>query len=344
MFIHIIRGLAIGLTATALIGTGAALYAQDWVTALFAACALGLFAGITRLLWTTSSRPGAMSAEPGPFHSLSGKLLLALLFGGFVVGGAVSVAVDALITAPTSGYGAAALGYGLYGFIALGLWDATRRHRVDFRRIRGVLPERRVVVKSITTVIPLLLFSYGTVWIIYYPLSVLAPELVESLLLSDDIIAQSADGTLALGPNALSAVALILVAPITEEVFFRGYLLHRWAVTWGVRSSVVATTVVFASLHADPLGALLFGFALAVIYLKTRSLVLVIMCHILNNLLAYTIGVGFTVLFEEETAYTVLQFQGEWWTAAIALALSLPWAIRFVRRYWPDETWRLPYN
>jgi membrane protease YdiL (CAAX protease family) len=188
------------------------------------------------------------------------------------------------------------------------------------------------------------LFSYGTVWIIYYPLSLLAPELVESLLLADDLVALSADGTPALGPNVLSATALILVAPIVEEVFFRGYLLHRWAVTWGVRSSVVATTVVFASLHADPLGALLFGFALAVIYLRTRSLVLVIACHVLNNLLAYGVGVGYTLLFEEETAYTVLEFQSEWWTAAIALALSVPWAIRFVRRYWPDETWRLPYN
>jgi membrane protease YdiL (CAAX protease family) len=344
MFIHIIRGLAIGLTATALFGTAAALYAQEWVTALFGTCALGMFASITRLLWTTSRCPGTVGAEPGPFHSLSGKLLLALLFGGFVVGSALSVTVDALIAAPTSGYGAAVLGYGLYGFVAIGLWDASRRHRVDFGRIRGVLPERRVVVKSITTIIPLLLFSYGTVWIIYYPLSVLAPELVESLLLGDDIIAQSADGTLALGPNALSAVALILVAPITEEVFFRGYLLHRWAVAWGVRSSVVATTVVFASLHADPLGALLFGFAMAVIYLRTRSLVLVIACHVLNNLLAYGAAVAYMVLFEGDTAYTVLQFQSEWWMAAIALALSLPWAIRFVGRYWPDETWRLPYN
>jgi membrane protease YdiL (CAAX protease family) len=344
MFIHIIRGLAIGLTATALIGTAAALYAQDWVAVLFGACALGMFASITRLLWNTANRPPAVAGDGGPFHSLSGRLLLALLFGGFIVGSALSVAVDALMATPTSGYGAAALGYGLYGFIAIGLWDVSRRHRVDFARVRGVLPQRRLALRSMTTVVPLLLFSFGTVWIVYYPLSLLSPELVESLLLADDLFAQSADGTIALGPNLLSAGALILLAPITEEVFFRGYLLHRWALTWGVRSSVVATTVVFASLHADPLGALLFGFAMAVIYLKTKSLVLVIACHILNNLLAYSISVGYTVLFEAETAYTVQEFQSEWWMAAIALALSLPWAVRFVRRYWPDETWRLPYN
>ena len=78
MFIRIIRGLALGATAMAVIGTAVALGTRDWVAALFGACGVGMLASIARLLWTTANRPAA-GAEGNPFHSLSGKLLLALL-------------------------------------------------------------------------------------------------------------------------------------------------------------------------------------------------------------------------------------------------------------------------
>lgn len=346
MFIHVIRGVVAGLAATALIGTTFAILAREWVAVLFAACALGMFLGIARLVWSTSNQPRVDpgKSELGPFHTLSGKRLLALLAGGFVVGGALTVTVDALLSAPLIAYGRAALGYGLYGFIALGLWDAARRHRVEFARVKGAFPDRNKVWKNLTVVIPLLLFSYGTVWVVYYPLSILSPELVEIVLLQSNVFARSAEGALEIGPNVVSAFALIVVAPIVEEVFFRGFLLHRWALTWGVRSSVVGTTVVFASLHADPLGALLFGFVMAVIYLKTRSLGLIIACHILNNLIAYATGVVYALIEETNITYTVMDFQAEWWMAALALILSLPWAVRFVRNSWPDNGWDLPYQ
>lgn len=174
MFIHVIRGAAAGLAATALIGTTFAIFARAWVAVLFGACALGIFIGIARLVWSTSNQPlvDPGKSQLGPFHTLSGKLLIGLLAAGAVVGGALTVAVDALPLAPLAGYGPAALGYGLYGFIAVGLWDATRRHRVEFARLKGAFPDRNKIWKSLAVVIPLLLFSYGTVWVVYYPLSI----------------------------------------------------------------------------------------------------------------------------------------------------------------------------
>ena len=346
MFIHVIRGIAAGLAATAFLSTGYSVYAGEWIAALFGVLATGLFLDATRMTWKTTVRPQLEVAEGqrGPFHTLSGKLLIALIVGGFIVGTALTMVVDTLVPMSGTGYGGAALGYGLYGFIALGLWEVSRRHRIDFGRLTGRLPSSSHVRKRIVVVIPLMLFSYGTIWVLYYPLSILSPELVETVLLADNLFARTADGALAIGPNVLSAFALLVLAPVTEEIFFRGYLLHRWAVTWGVPASVVASTVVFASLHADPLGALLFGFVMAVIYLETKSLGLVILIHILNNMIAYGTGVVYTVLEDAPTASTVAEFRAEWWMAAIALGLSLPWAVRFVRRHWPDDSWELPYQ
>lgn len=342
MFIRIIRGAVLGLAATAFVAVLLAIYSRAWVAALFAGCGFGMFLAIARLVEHTMPRP--RETADGPFQKLRGRKLLAILVGGFIAGSALSVTVSTLTAASASEYARAAMGFGLYGFVALGLWEATRRHGVDFARIRGRLPDRQAALKRLAIVVPLLLFSYGTVWVVYYPLSVFSPELVETLLLGDDLFLSSTEGAVPIGPNLLSAFALVILAPVTEEVFFRGYLLHRWAVTWGIEASVVGSTAIFASLHADPLGALLFGFAMAVVYLETRSLGLVIVCHILNNLLAYALGVGTTLLEEPGATYSVRDFQAEWWMAAIALLLSLPWAIRFVRANWPDETGALPYD
>ena len=93
MFIHVIRGVVAGLAATWLIGTTFAIFAREWVAVLFGACALGMFLGIARLVWSTSNQPRVDpgKSQLGPFHTLSGKRLLALLAGGFVVGGALTV-------------------------------------------------------------------------------------------------------------------------------------------------------------------------------------------------------------------------------------------------------------
>ncbi len=346
MFIRIIRAAAATFAIVALTGTAVAIYAAAWVTALFTGCAAAILLGLVRMMWTaTASRPPPTQPplSPNPFDAITARSLLALLAAAFVVGGAVVVLVSYLDPAG-SGYGDASLGFGMYGFVALGLWLIIRRNDVDFDRMLGVLPHRRPFLTSLASVVPLLLFSYGTVWIVYYPLSIVWPEPVERFLLSDDLLVASTGGSHEVGPNVMMAVGLVVIAPITEEIFFRGFLLHRWARTWGVEAAVIATSVVFAVLHADPLGAGLFGFAMAVIYLKTRSLTMVILCHALNNIIAYGTALGYVILWQGPETYTVADFHREWWTAAVALAIAIPWVIPFVRRHWPNNAWQVPYD
>ena len=346
MFIRIIRAAAAAFGIAALMGTALAIYAAAWLAALFAGCAAAILLGLVRMMWTaTASRPPPTQPplSPNPFDAITARSLLALLAVAFVVGGAVVVLVSYLDPAG-SGYGDASLGFGMYGFVALGLWLIIRRNDIDFDRMLGVLPHRRPFLSSLVSVVPLLLFSYGTVWILYYPLSIVWPEPVERFLLSDDLLVTSTGGSHEVGPNIMMAIGLVVLAPITEEIFFRGFLLHRWARTWGVEAAVIATSVVFAVLHADPLGAGLFGFAMAVIYLRTRSLMMVILCHALNNIIAYGTAVGYVILWQGPETYTVADFHREWWTAAAALAIAVPWVVPFVRRCWPNDAWQVPYD
>jgi len=87
--------------------------------------------------------------------------------------------------------------------------------------------------------------------------------------------------------NHLSLLmAMLVVGPIGEELFFRGWLLPIWARRYGSTRAILATSVVFSLFHmlswriliAFPIG-LLLGW----ITLKTQSVLPAITSHIASN-------------------------------------------------------------
>jgi membrane protease YdiL (CAAX protease family) len=99
---------------------------------------------------------------------------------------------------------------------------------------------------------------------------------------------------------ALTGVAILVtvLAPICEEVFFRGFFfrsLRNWRGPW---VAAVLTGLVFGAVHAfgSPVGFLIplaaFGFGLSVLYWKTGSLLPCIALHALNNSLALGVAQG----------------------------------------------------
>jgi len=46
--------------------------------------------------------------------------------------------------------------------------------------------------------------------------------------------------------------AIVVLAPVAEELFFRGWLFHGVQEVWGTTTAVVATALAFALVHADP--------------------------------------------------------------------------------------------
>ncbi len=86
---------------------------------------------------------------------------------------------------------------------------------------------------------------------------------------------------------------MTVLAPIAEEILFRGYVfpaLRNWR---GTGPAVIVTGLLFGLLHvvSSPAYALvpltLFGGLLCVLYLKTRSLYPCIALHSVNNCIAF---------------------------------------------------------
>lgn len=91
---------------------------------------------------------------------------------------------------------------------------------------------------------------------------------------------------------ALAVLYVAVLAPIGEELFFRGFIYGTMRQRWGVRWGMVASAGLFALFHVHPLlyvPMFSIGVALALLYQYRGTLVPAIMLHGLNNLLALVI-------------------------------------------------------
>ena len=97
---------------------------------------------------------------------------------------------------------------------------------------------------------------------------------------------------------ALFIFNTIILAPVTEEMLFRGFLLPSWSRSWlGPIGAVAATSVIFAAMHIqyDLCGMLAVGLAGCVygwLRLRSGSLLPPILAHCMGNAIA-TIGLAF---------------------------------------------------
>jgi len=93
--------------------------------------------------------------------------------------------------------------------------------------------------------------------------------------------------------NLPFAIALIftggIIAPIVEEVYFRGFLFSAFKSKFNWKYAALISSIIFSFSHILPTSLLpifVLGLAFAVIYQKTNSIYPSVIIHSANNLLA----------------------------------------------------------
>lgn len=92
-----------------------------------------------------------------------------------------------------------------------------------------------------------------------------------------------------LGGGGWLLVSAVLIAPLFEEVIFRGYIAGSLRSAYGGVVAWLLSSLLFGLMHMQPsviLTATCGGLVLGYFYLRYRSLVIVIMLHAMNNLTA----------------------------------------------------------
>ena len=92
----------------------------------------------------------------------------------------------------------------------------------------------------------------------------------------------------------LFCTVAILIAPISEEIFFRGFLLKIFNTKYGNQKSVILNSLIFALFHLH-IGAIIpvfiLGLTISWIKIKTESLLPCIGIHIIQNSLAIILSI-----------------------------------------------------
>lgn len=86
---------------------------------------------------------------------------------------------------------------------------------------------------------------------------------------------------------AFLSVEFLVMAPITEELLFRGLLLHGFLPRYGEARGVLASAILFGAFHTNLWqfsSAVLGGLLLGWLFVETRSLVPCMIGHAINNL------------------------------------------------------------
>lgn len=139
------------------------------------------------------------------------------------------------------------------------------------------------------------------------------------------------------GEPTLQSTALVLLlvgvlAPVAEEMLFRGTLFRKWRLRWGPGRTALLVSVVFALGHASAPSVFLSALASTVLYTTTGTIWAPIAAHALKN------GIPLLVVHTVDfLPPSLLEATQDW---RVRLAAMVPgllgawWLIQFVRRGW----------
>lgn len=132
--------------------------------------------------------------------------------------------------------------------------------------------------------------------------------------------------------NPLGLLSIALLAPILEEMLFRGsiegYLLKAWKSPWG---AIIVSSLVFGVVHMNPAQipfAFLLGVMFGWLYYRTGSLLPGIIGHVLNN----SVAAVNMILYGDIPLEEQVQDETMMWTwaaiATVAFVLATLWLNR----------------
>ena len=241
---------------------------------------VGLLLNAVRALIVRAALPPERYRGPAVFV----LLLMAVILGTIVALGAGSTAL-ALFNGGELSVGGSLL---LLTSTQIGLVVVTGAFVVAPRALAGV----RLVGK--TGLVRSLLIGLGAAipaWIGATLLGALAATVLQAIGLTEE--AGPVDSFIKRGDPTVILLAFLLVAPVAEEIFFRGVVYNAWLRERGPWVAVIGSAALFAAIHTSlfalvPIFAL--GVTLALLYRRTGSLASTMALHAGFNAISVAIA------------------------------------------------------
>lgn len=176
---------------------------------------------------------------------------------------------------------------GILGVVQLSLvWILTTRSWPVDPALYGLRTPRMPYWRTIIACLLVLGASLGAIQLYVMVTTYLGIEILVPADLPSDLVLPGA-------LSILTVIALAVITPIAEEVFFRGFVLRGLVNRWGMAPGIIVSAAIFAGLHFQPsiiIPVFITGLLLGALYWQTGSIWPGIGVHAGQNLIA-TLGV-----------------------------------------------------
>ena len=210
-----------------------------------------------------------------------------------------------------------------------------RRNKMSIRALIGKIPSDYNWWSLALMLVGILAYSIGANVVVMYPLSQLDANWLNELLNTQ----MSSDSAI------WAFIALVILAPLLEEMVFRCLLFTRLTKKWGMPSGMIISSLFFGLLHFpfNPIGASLLGIVACVLYVRTRTLWIPIALHAMNNMIAW--GIMFTSEESEIEDFRSAEFLAQYtYEGLIAMMIGAPIVFILLGRWWPSKDVPPPYD
>ena len=134
-------------------------------------------------------------------------------------------------------------------------------------------------------IVQTVLIAEGMALLVVTPISSFISNTISSLGTTPEITHIATQPKETVMAQIMAVIAAVIVAPIIEEIFYRGFIL-RSLMPYGKWFSIVTSALIFGLIHGNfeqmP-NAILIGLLFGYIAVKTNSIIVTIMIHVLHN-------------------------------------------------------------
>ena len=220
------------------------------------------------------------------------------------------------------------------------------REKIDLRAILGL--DNKLSMREICFVVYItlinLMFSFSFSSLSLYCLSFIFPTYVVTHI----NVSQFNDGI----SLFLWAIIAVVMAPIAEELLYRGLILHKWSIKWNMKWGIWASSLLFALCHFrfDVITLVLLGAFWSILYIKTANLLAPILSHAIYNsvVVLWAAAYFFSQPISERGVFISISDYQESIEPrlGIYIFLTVIFAILIIytlREMWPKKSASLPY-
>ncbi len=128
----------------------------------------------------------------------------------------------------------------------------------------------------------------------------IVPGLIQLIPFPDKLVSDFAEGqaVLNMGNPVIGFIAVVILGPVVEELFFRGLIYTRIKKGTNMVVATVISSLLFGILHGEVIWIIItfvMGVMFVVMFEKTKSLVPCIAIHMANNALAQLMSNGLEI-------------------------------------------------